>query len=587
MAYGIQTGGGAAGGAADALQAGISQGIGLYNAQADRDMRKQQLGQEAGFRQQEIGLQQQAGKRADIASRLDLNKYQHEANQRQMDALAAQGAYAQGKHDDTQASFIASQLDAIRQRDADLDEHSHLMVIDHGLDQTQNDIQAVKTGQVQLQDLPDNRASHVLATALAAPAIHGIDGDHHADVGNPDGRAPLNQAHDDFLTHSANGNHSAAAEAAFPLVAGHLSPHDQDHPDYAPGFNAGDHGMAPDDPNIQHAPIAQGYDIVGRKGAVLAAANSDPVIQQKVISADQNGATQQQQAALHAVSVLGGRQGVKKAAGPSDIEQQYEQNRQQAIAAGADPNAAHQQAVKTTVDQREELDKSAMRDFYLRTGRPIPDYLKEPESDRKARILEKAYTDAGMDKTQAKAKATQEAYNPELVTEGMRAQSAKDVEGMRAAAEKDVAGIRLQGMAGRGLQGTIAQIDDMVANGEIEPAVAVQMKKDAVNSNVHRYDKNKPQTGAVTDQALHAQAVQAAKASVLADPSKDVGAETTRLFDQFKADRDKPAPTAPGAAPAVPALPPQAVAALKEGHVTKFGNGQQWTLRGGKPVQVQ
>lgn len=584
MAYGIQTGGGAAGGAADALQAGIGQGINLYNAQADRNLRQKQMGQEAGFRQQEIGLQQQAGKRADIASRLDLNKYQHEAYQRQIDALTAQGAAAAGTHDDTQQKFISDKLADLKARDADLDEHSHLMVIDSGLDQTQQDIQGVKSGQVQLQDLPDNRASHVLATALAAPAIQGVDGDHHTDARNPQGRAPLNQAHDDFMTHAANGNHQSAAEAAFPLVAGHLSPHDQDHPDYAPGFNAGDHGMAPDDPNIAHAGIAQGMDIIGRKGAVLAAANSDPAIQQKIINADQNGATQQQQAALHAVSVLGGRQGVKKAAGPSELEQQYDQTKQQAIAAGADPSTAHQQAVKATVDQREELDKSAMRDFYLRSGRPIPDYLKEPESDRKARILEKAYTDAGMPAAQAKTKATQEAYNPELVTEGMRAASAEKVEGMRAAAEKDVAGIRLQGMAGRGLQGTIAQIDDMVANGEIEPAVAVQMKKDAVNSNVHRYDKNKPQTGAVTDQALHAQAVQAAKTSVLADPSKDVGAETARLFDQFKADRDKPAPVAPGAAPA---LPPQAVAALKEGHVTKFGNGQQWTLRGGKPVQIQ
>ena len=34
-------------------------------------------------------------------------------------------------------------------------------------------------------------------------------------------------------------------------------------------------------------------------------------------------------------------------------------------------------------------------------------------------------------------------------------------------------------------------------------------------------------------------------------------------------------------------LPPQAQAALKEGIVTKFGNGQTWTLQGGVPVQVQ
>lgn len=34
-------------------------------------------------------------------------------------------------------------------------------------------------------------------------------------------------------------------------------------------------------------------------------------------------------------------------------------------------------------------------------------------------------------------------------------------------------------------------------------------------------------------------------------------------------------------------LPPQAAAMLKEGQATTFGNGQVWTLRGGRPVQVQ
>ena len=34
-------------------------------------------------------------------------------------------------------------------------------------------------------------------------------------------------------------------------------------------------------------------------------------------------------------------------------------------------------------------------------------------------------------------------------------------------------------------------------------------------------------------------------------------------------------------------LPPAARAALKEGQVTTFGNGQKWTLQGGQPVQVQ
>lgn len=47
---------------------------------------------------------------------------------------------------------------------------------------------------------------------------------------------------------------------------------------------------------------------------------------------------------------------------------------------------------------------------------------------------------------------------------------------------------------------------------------------------------------------------------------------------------------APAATPPAQAtqsqLPPAAVAALKEGQVTTFKNGQKWTLQGGKPVQV-
>jgi hypothetical protein len=43
-----------------------------------------------------------------------------------------------------------------------------------------------------------------------------------------------------------------------------------------------------------------------------------------------------------------------------------------------------------------------------------------------------------------------------------------------------------------------------------------------------------------------------------------------------------------GAPPAAwPSLPQQAVSQLKEGVVTKFANGQQWTLRNGQPTQVK
>jgi hypothetical protein len=49
---------------------------------------------------------------------------------------------------------------------------------------------------------------------------------------------------------------------------------------------------------------------------------------------------------------------------------------------------------------------------------------------------------------------------------------------------------------------------------------------------------------------------------------------------------DRP-PTPAPPRPSAGGLPPQARAALREGAVTEFGNGQQWTLRGGKPVRVK
>ena len=42
-----------------------------------------------------------------------------------------------------------------------------------------------------------------------------------------------------------------------------------------------------------------------------------------------------------------------------------------------------------------------------------------------------------------------------------------------------------------------------------------------------------------------------------------------------------------GQTQAAPTLPPKALASLTEGHVSTFLNGQQWTLRGGQPVQVK
>jgi hypothetical protein len=59
---------------------------------------------------------------------------------------------------------------------------------------------------------------------------------------------------------------------------------------------------------------------------------------------------------------------------------------------------------------------------------------------------------------------------------------------------------------------------------------------------------------------------------------------------QYKVRPDAPAPAASGGAPAKPAAAPTSsppVSLLKEGVETKFKNGQTWTLKNGKPVQVK
>jgi hypothetical protein len=55
-----------------------------------------------------------------------------------------------------------------------------------------------------------------------------------------------------------------------------------------------------------------------------------------------------------------------------------------------------------------------------------------------------------------------------------------------------------------------------------------------------------------------------------------------KLFPHTLSVLDRGAAGHPGGSP----LPPQARNALKEGTVTTFGNGQRWTLKGGKPMRV-
>jgi hypothetical protein len=56
---------------------------------------------------------------------------------------------------------------------------------------------------------------------------------------------------------------------------------------------------------------------------------------------------------------------------------------------------------------------------------------------------------------------------------------------------------------------------------------------------------------------------------------------------QAQAMPEQPAPQAQPAPQQTGGLPPQAASQLQEGAITRFGNGQAWTLKNGQPVQVQ
>lgn len=75
------------------------------------------------------------------------------------------------------------------------------------------------------------------------------------------------------------------------------------------------------------------------------------------------------------------------------------------------------------------------------------------------------------------------------------------------------------------------------------------------------------------------------------DPQwKDLATQRQQALDIMQ-KKEKEGDTAPAqtseAATPVASIPPEAASQLKEGQITTFGNGQQWTLQGGQPVQVK
>ena len=137
----------------------------------------------------------------------------------------------------------------------------------------------------------------------------------------------------------------------------------------------------------------------------------------------------------------------------------------------------------------------------------------------------------------------------------------------------------------RGTGGTLEEIKDWQSR--LDAAMSPEQVKGAVGEAVQLL---RSRIDAVGDTYNRAMNVQSGVTEFLSPEARRTlarleGGETGSGENK---DPEVPEQPAPAAAPAAaPALPQQALAALTEGHVTTFGNGQKWTLRGGKPVQVQ
>ncbi len=295
----VDTEGGAWGGAARGLQAGL----GIGGAMQDRAQRGLQLQQENQFRTQELGLQTRAADRADQEALMNMHRTALDVLSKQIDDAQkdAIGLASQYGVDSQQAQDAANRIQLMKQQGQYHYDKILAPEAYDGIRQAQTDAADLASNKVSVYDLPDDRFAHVIHLTGDA-AINHVDGHDHDGSGDPNQRSPMGQRIDALHTAAAQGDWSTVHDHATALVSPHASPHAPDHDDHYPGIRAPYAG----DPNDPHAHIAQTADIVGAKGTINAAINSDPTIQQKLKNADAQGATDQYNAIRMFAMRIGG-----------------------------------------------------------------------------------------------------------------------------------------------------------------------------------------------------------------------------------------------------------------------------------------
>jgi hypothetical protein len=417
----------------------------------DRAQKQQNWQQEFGLRQQEFGLQNQASQRADRQQTMEFNKAAVEAYDKQIGQLEELSRAAYYRGDEAAMREIDSHANDLRSAQAG----RYSVMIDgpvqDGVTRTMSNAAALKRG-ADPHSMSDDDFSDVYSLALGGhPSIMAVTNYDHNGDGQPDGTSPMHDLHQDMANHATNGNwngvKTVSSKLAPPVL---ISGHPQDHDLFYRGMKGAPDGVHP---------VDDVSDMMGRQQAVMAVGNSDPAIQQKLINAESNGASQRQTMAARHIAAIGGAQNLGKAAQNDQMTQQYMQARDQAVANGATPQQAQQQATTSVVNQSLAQKMDRLRAWYFDHGKDLPKELMPTEQER----AYEAFKDAGYSEKDSKMMA----FAQSIVAEQLRSRTSLQEANIHAGAEIEAA--RIHASEGGMLNQTLSVINTQLADPTITP----------------------------------------------------------------------------------------------------------------------
>lgn len=524
MAYGIDTGGGTAGG----LARGLTEGAGLYNSIVGGAQDRQLRQQEAGLRQQEFGLQQRSADRLDEDHRTQVNEAAIKAADEQLDTLLRLQGNAKAEGNQSEYDLLDQHIKDVQNQQQD---HRNRIiggsVYDAGT-QAKADAKLLETKQATPADLGAMRYSNVY-TLTGHPAIDYVD---HPD--HPGGVSPIGTAVSSAEQAMASGDHQGAIQALHPLAAPHISGHEPGHDLHYQGIDS-PYGT----PDGDHPHIGQLADLAGAKGTLHAATSSSQEAVDLIHQAHDEGATEQQQGALNFVHAIGGPKQLKQFGSNSGYEQEYADR----LKAGEKPKVAATQMAQASIESRMD----AIRESYIKAGRPIPQDLKEPEKEAAVKAYMAANPKA------SRAQAAEIIYAPGVAEARIREAAEAGLRSAQADEARARAGYYQAGGHKTGLAATLAPIEDELNDPDTTPdrrAILQKAHDDAIQSYAHQHDKLPRSSGDETTAQMQRRATEQAKADLARDPTlgKSVNELAGRYYQAAKIAQDRARAAAAGPA---------------------------------------